>query len=583
MALSEEDIRKEINDNPKGATIARALYHEGRVRFHTEICVQNTPSPALSDFFAMVSNLLPDDKVPLFKSMLRWPLKTNGVTGEIYDRLFKVFDGRNAASVYQFGSPELRDDWDAYRTGRLHEPEIWRTKGWEVFRLSVNSVMVVDLPEEPNRTGYPEPYFYFLPIGEVMSYRVNADSGNMDFLIFRQPGDRIAVIDDASYRIYQKDNGGNIGVLLSENVHGLGYCPARFFWQEPVSPEDPDVKASAITRELGALDWFLFFATGKRNLDLFGAYPIYSGYRQDCGYEDESGCYCDGGFLRNAQGQYMLDPAGSMLPCPKCKGHRIVGAGSFVDIPVPTPDNGNADLRNPVQVCTVDRDSLDYNVQEEERLRREIIASCVGSDSEIVNDQAVNEAQVDATYQKQNTVLQGIKRGFENAQKFVDETVCRLRYGSGFLFASVNYGDQFYRLSADDLREKYKAARDSGASEAELDALQSRIIEEEHRNSPIEQQRMRMLADLEPMRHSTRSEVLSLLRDGMMTRADALVKLNFSEFIRRFERENVNILDFGDAMDYSGRIEKIRARLYDYASEKAGEIGKNTTDKTTEI
>ena len=575
MALSEGDIRKAINDNAKGAVIARALYHEGRVRLHTEVCVQNTPSPALSDFFAMVHNLLPDDKEQLFRSMFRWPLKTNGVTGEIYDRLFKVFDGRNAASVFQFADQELRDDWEAYRAERLHEPDVWRTRGWETFRLSINSVMIVDLPEEPNRAGLPEPYFYFLPVSEVIDYRVNVRSGNMDYIIFRQPGERIAVIDDASYRVYEKDRSGSIGALLSENAHGLGYCPARFFWQEPVSPADPDVKASAISRELGSLDWLLFFSIGKRNLDLFGAYPIYSGYQQDCGYEAEDGTHCDGGYLRNAQGVYMLDQAGAPLPCPKCKGHRIVGAGSFIDIPVPSQDNGNADLRDPVQVCTVDRDSLDYNVQEEERLRSAIIASCVGSDSEVVNDQAVNESQVDATYQKQNTVLQGIKKGFESAQKFVDETVCRLRYGTGFLYASVNYGDQFYRLTADDLRARYRTARDAGASEAELDALQSRIIEEEHRSSPVEQQRMQMLADLEPLRHSTRSEVLSLMREGLVTRADALVKLNFSDYIRRFERENINILDFGDAADYNRRIQGIREALYSYAAEKEGEIDRD--------
>jgi hypothetical protein len=116
----------------------------------------------------------------------------------------------------------------------------------------------------------------------------------------------------------------------------VGYCPARFFWNEPLSLSEPDVKQSPLTKQLEALDWFLFYHISKRHLDLYGAYPIYSGYEQSCDFSNgENGDYCDGGFLKDKQGFYKLDAAGLLMRCPKCGDSRINGVGSFVEIPIP--------------------------------------------------------------------------------------------------------------------------------------------------------------------------------------------------------------------------------------------------------
>lgn len=106
----------------------------------------------------------------------------------------------------------------------------------------------------------------------------------------------------------------------------------------------------------------------------------------------------------------------------------------FVEIPVPDGDK-QPDLRNPVQMLTVDRNSLDYNVAEEERLRNNIITSIVGTNEEITTRDALNEQQIKANFESQSTILNRVKKGFEAAQQFVDETVCRLRYGNLFVSA----------------------------------------------------------------------------------------------------------------------------------------------------
>lgn len=551
------------------------MRHQNRIRFHAQTELSASLAQPTADFLAFVSNLIPHDKFKLFKEMFRYPLKTNEVTGICFDKLSRVFDGRNPAFEYDFASPEDRDDWEDYRRSRLHEPEIWHTEGWERFKTDINSVLVVDLPEHQDGER-PEPYFYWLPIDCVLDWDGHGD--DLDHIIFTTDHDkRIAVIDDTSYRIYTRDAGRNIGSLVSEHPHGLGFCPARFFWQDAISLRDPYIKQSVLTKELESLDWYLFFHISKRHLDLYGSYPIYSGYEQSCDFSNaENGDYCDGGYLKNKQGYYKLDTAGLPCRCPKCGDKRIAGVGSFVEVPIPV--EGQPDLRNPVQMLSVDRSSLDYNVTEEERLKDDIIASVVGMQEEQMSTQAVNESQVRATFESQSTILNRVKKGFEAAQKFVDDTICRLRYGASFSGSVINYGTEFFIYSASELRERYKTAKESGASESELDALQNQIIETEYRTNPAKRHRLMLLSELEPYRHLTRDEMLTMYREGVVTSDELRLKLNFMALIRRFERENTNILEFGSAIPYERKIEIIKATLDGYAKESATDKEKEETE-----
>ena len=520
----------------------------------------------------MAENILPHDKFVLFKALFRYPIKTNEITEICFDKLSRIFDGRNPVFNYQFANSAQRDDWEQYRQTKLNEPEVWATKGWEFFKSEINSVLVVDVAREQT-TELPEPYFYWLPIDDVITYKADPTTGQMDFIVFRRR-DEIVVLDDETYRVWddRKHTGQLVGMPKVEATHDLGYCPARFFWNEPISLDEPDVKASPLSAELESLDWFEFFHISKRQLDLMGAYPILSGYEQSCDFTNaENGDYCDGGFLRDKQGRYRLDMAGLLLRCPKCGNKRIIGAGSFVEIPVPNEAENQPDLRNPVQILNVDRKALDYNVEEQKRLREEIITAVVGQEEIVTNRDAFNEQQVQANFENVTTVLNRVKKGFEQAQQWVDETVCRLRYGRYFISAKINYGTEFYLYSPDELRKRYKAAKDAGASESELDMMQNQILETEYRNDPTQLRRMLVLAELEPFRHLSRVEVSELFDKRLVSETDLRIKLNFPNFVRRFERENTNILDFGSEIPYQRKIEKITAELRRYADEQKPE------------
>ena len=592
MALSVEEIRKRTSEQPRRNIIKLAVMHQNRLRLHSEV-VPSTPALAswsyrgrqlavnqplmhghegitlaLNDFMAMVENLIPKDKFEVFKTLFRFPVITNEVLAVCYDKLSRIFDGRDPAFSYQFANTELRDDWEWYRQEKLGEQNIWQSKGWDFFKTQINSVLIVDLPQEQEAGDrYPQPYFYWLPIMDVIDYKADPQSGAMEWIMFRQDGDKIAVIDDASYRIFNSKD-GTIGELESEAAHDLGYCPARFFWNEPVSLDKPDIKESPVTKELDRLDWYLFFAISKRQLDTYGNYPIYWGYEQSCDFHnDETGDYCDGGFLKDKQGHWHYDNNGIMIPCPVCSQKRLVGAGSFIEVPVPHVDEGQPDLGQPVGMLAVDSESLKYNQEEEKRLRTDLITAIVGTNEEVTTRDALNEQQIKANFESQSTVLKRVKKGFEEAQKFVDDTCCRLRYGKAFLSSSINYGTEFYLFTSDELRERYKKAKEAGMSEADLDALLQQIIETEYRHNPQMMQRMIILSDLEPYRHLTRNEVQGLYEKSLIPVEDLLIKFNFADFIKRFERENMNIIEFGAETDYDKKISIIKEQLKAYASE----------------
>lgn len=594
MALSVEEIKRRASECRKKQTIALAVLHQNRIRFHSEV-VPSTPAlasylyrdrplntggiaplmggregvaQALVDFMAMVQNLIPKDKFETFKTLFRFPVITNEVLDVAYDKLSRIFEGRNPAFSYQFTSTEQRDDWEWYRQERLHEQSVWQTKGFDFFKTQINSVLIVDLPEEQDASDrFPQPYFYWLPIRDVMDFEADPTTGQMRYIIFRQDDGKVAVFDDEYRRVFKSD-GGNIGEMVMEVRHDLGYCPARFFWDEPLSLDKPDIKKSPVTKELDRLDWYLFFSISKRHLDTYGSYPIYWGYEQSCDYHnDENGDYCDGGFLKDKHGHWHYDNNGLMVPCPICTQKRITGAGSFVEIPVPM--DGQPDLSNPVGMLSVDRSSLDFNGEEEKRLRMDIITAIVGQQEEITQREAFNEQQVKAGFESVTTVLNRVKKGFESAQKWVDDTVCRERYGTGFISSSISYGTEFFLFTSDQLRERYKSAKEAGMSESDLDALMQQIIETEYRNNPQQMQRMIILGDLEPYRHLTRDEVQALYDKRLVSIEELLIKLNFADFIKRFERENMNIITFGDNIDYDKKIDTIKERLMEYAREIA--------------
>jgi len=534
----------------------------------------------VTEFLDWVSTLIPKDKFNIFASLFKFPTPIVKLTGKIYGELERVFDGRNASFNYQFSKTDLKDDFLWYRREVLHEPTVWRTLGWQKMKTAINSILIVDLPSVQT-TERPEPYFYFLDISSVIDYRWD---GMIRWIIFHQK-DTIACFDEYSYRIFSLDDKGNIADLISEQAHNLGYCPAQFFWTTPLANDQQELKKAPISEQLGDMDWLLFFAISKRHLDLYAPYPIYSAYARACNFQNgATGDYCDGGFLRDRDGNYKTLRTGTVEQCPVCGEKVMAGAGSFVEVPIPkTGEGGIPDLKSPVQITTVDFESLNYNVRERERLEDEIFNAVIGIGGKVIDKEAVNQEQIAASFEGKTSVLINLKMNFEKAQKFVEDTVCKLRYGEDFLNSGINWGTEFYVYSVTELQDLYKKAKDNGVSAAQLDAINEQIISTENRTNPLHKERMIILKQLEPFTGYTLDQVLSMYEKGLISEEMMIIKINFISFVERFERENTNITDFGRLQTLETRVNTINQKFKEYASEQKqqveGKAYKGNSDK----
>lgn len=573
MALDLNQIKQILQKPTKRQVIQKAANMQKRLRFHTEtnIAVSDINQPTAL-FLDWVRNLLPKDKYNIFLQLFKFPLSTPAVVEDVYRELERVFYSRNSSSSYQFTDSELAEDWADYRKNKLNEPDIWKTVGWKKMQVSINSILVVDLPQV-QMPARPEPYFYWLEIEDVVDYEMVNDT-EFKWIVFRQPNRRIAAFDDTYIRVYQLNEKNEIASLVSEATHNLGYCPARFFWSTQLNEKNKDLKKNPISKELSNLDWYLFFSISKQHLDLYAPYPIYSAYAADCNFENnETGDYCDGGFLRNSSGEYKILNDGTVEKCPCCSEKRIAGPGSFLEVPIPNQAEGIVDMRNPVQITTIDKDSLTYNVEECVRLRNDIIVSIAGSGGTVSEKEAINETQVAANFESKTSVLNALKTNFELAQKFVEDTICRFRYGSDFISSSISWGTEFYVFTVKELYNKYEQAKTNGASESELDAITQQILEVEYRNNPLVLQRMLILKQLEPYPHKTLDEVLKLHEKKLLNENYVKLKINFSTLIERFERENINIIEFASARTFSEKIKLITDKLLDYVREENDQAG----------
>ena len=579
MRLEERKIAEELRSPSKASEISMAQSQQERIKFHADKSLDSVQgSASYVRFRDFVRSVLPEDKANLTLNLLKFPIPTNEITDKVFTKLSKIFDGRNPAYNYEFKNPKDRADWEKYRQNVLDEPNVWANKAWDYYKTEINCVLVVDMPEVADPSDrLPQPYFYFVPIANVVSYWVNDMTQNMDWIMFKNDG-RLIVIDGESFRTYVLNADNSLGRKISESRHGLPYCPSRFFWSEPLSLSTPDVKESPLSKELSNLDWYLFKLLGKRHLENYASYPILSGYEEECDYTDKDGNSCSHGHLVKPDGGYLTNPDGSLVLCPLCQGKKnLAGAGTYIEVPVPDADQ--PDMRNPISMLTVDAQSLKYNKDEVASLETKIIAGCVGVDNSILNELSVTDKQVDASFESQDSVLSRVKKGFETAQNFVDSTICRLRYGGSFLSASINYGTEFYTLTPEVLRKRYNDAKKGGASESELDALRQQMLETEYRHNPLMLRRMLILSDLEPFRHSTPDEVLRYFEKGLATAEEVRLKSDFTNYVRRFERENGNILEFGSNIEYREKINNIYQTLIDYAKEKTNQRNLQSSER----
>lgn len=541
---------------------SRAVSHNKRLTMHTEYSFDNHDNVAITEFLEWVRKLLPFEKYCIFIDLFRLPMPTTDLVSSIYNELERVFDAQNPSQTYRFIDSDYNIDWDAYKKSREYSKTTWRHFALSTLKSDINAIIVVDTAYEQS-SQYPEPYYYSVSPDKIYSYDLNADN-EITSLVYKESDSKFIAIDDKAYTVIMV----NKGQIISEDVrpHDLGYAPARFFWDENLTSENKYAKRAPISYQLSNLDWLAFFYISKRHLDLYAPYPIYAVYPADCDYLNSSnGEYCDSGFLKDRDHKYMFGGQNRVVKCPVCSTKRLSGVGSIIEKPI--PEAGEPELKSPVEITTVDVNSLNYNVNEVERLKKHIFQASVGVGGDVQDKESINELQVTANFESKVSVINTLKAPFERIQEFIESTACKLRYGDRFLGCSVSLGTKFFAHSLTELYSKYKEGKDLGLSTTELDEIANQILDAEYKDAGPKISRIKLLKELEPHRHYTLKELMDLADKKLIDAKSLILKINFITFVERFERENTNILSFGSNMDHSSKINLIQKTLLSYGNE----------------
>jgi len=553
MNLSETQISDLLQNPQHKRELEASELHHRRLSFHSDVILKKLHASRYVDtFFMWISELLPEDKKNRVESMMSYPLATNELTKDIFMALERVWYAKDYVEKYVFASDEYESDFTLYLKS-LNTKHLWQVESWSALKTSIDSVVVVDLPEI-QLTDRPEPYFYFIQPSEIIDMKVD-EVNDMEYIIFKHKDSEgnivLLVYDSISMRKYEYEDRKK-GALLADVQHGLGYCPARMFWSDKLQDGNYINKRSPITDSLGDLDWLLFFKTSKKLLDMHAAYPIYITYEieQDNESEDKPTWW---------EGQEKATTH---------KGKGLMGAGSFMTVPPPL--TGQADMMaNPVQVVPAEIEACQYSVEETTRLELDIYTSSVGASGELLENEAVNEKQVEAAFKSREEVLMNIARNYQQIMCWTYSTLARLRYDIFFTECLVDFGEDFYLETAEALMEAYSNAKEKGVNSLILDTMNEKINDVAFKHRKKDRERAEIYKHLDPFPELTTQEVMEM--KDVLDPIDIRIKINLLKYIRMFE------LQFGDMIDFipnnfEQKITNINLKIQEYAMQQKSEL-----------
>lgn len=559
MQLERNKIQTLIDKRPKRQLLENAERHQNRLKLHGETEIENIrTNPAYLELIGWVNGFLTRDKYNRFVQLLRLPVVSLEITKDIYQEYARIFDGQNPFFNYEFSNPDFATDFKSYLNKGLKDRYFFKTIGFEQLKYSINSVLVVDMPSD----GDGKPYYYFVDVSRIIDIKSDKN-GSVQHIIFEVDKETVAVYDSESYRIFKKDGTKLVGEPIVENAHGLGYCPASYFWNQNLKGSNTIEKKSPITDVLGRLDKYLIEDTFKEYADLYGTFPIITTYEEICNFDG-----CNNGFVSEdytyfENGIEQIKTRHSK--CPACSESEEIGPGTIFEIPAPQT-NDDPNLTNPVSIISPDTKSLEYIKAKLKEYADKIREVTIGTRGRVLDEKSVNETQIFGSFESRQNILLQIASSFEAIHKFANDTVARLMYGDAFLSSVVYYGDQFFLKSVEQLQKEYEQAKKNGEPDEEIDSIYRQILVTKYKGNNDRIERAWILYNLNPEPHKTVSECSQLVGLGAMDNIDFVIKSRFNNFIARFEREQTNVLDFGRELDFDVKIEKIKDILISYVT-----------------
>ena len=513
---------------------------------------------AFDELAAHLADTLTDKKYKRVMQFFTYPLSVVNVTNDVLSDLYKVFDSRNANFNITYPN-----DRTASVMGQIYSDANVRgymeKVGKRVLKCEPNLIIVVDKDEEG------KPYLIevgedklidvcFTPCGKYIKYIVFEHSAGTDELGEYK---NIALYCDEFYRVLEERDG--IVTLVTENAHNLGYCPARFFFDKPLSARDKFNRFSYFAPVLGALyDWLKFYGF-KEYADHYGAFPVIEQAYSECQNE-----HCKNGYISYpVNDDSVVGAYTTPIKCTACGDKSLIGPGTTVKVEL--DQDGGADSRGVLRFVAPELEGLKYVAEKLIEKENFIKVNTTGTNN-VLSKEAVNAVQIRGLMESKKKPLLDIKACLDRTYKWIVYTFADA-YGVTGVSCHADFGTEWFILTEADVLQAFEQAKKAGLPDGELQSMYSLLIETKYKTNPAKVERMKLLAELDPYPFDSLLDLKDKYTLGMADATALKLKGNFVSLINRFEREHGDIVSYEADLPRELKVNNILEIINNYLNE----------------
>jgi hypothetical protein len=423
-----------------------------------------------------------------------------------------------------------------------------------------------------------KPYVIYKDAKDIHNFSVTGN--NVDWLIYMLPKPQNAkyelyrVIDEKYDYIVQKE--GRIVTIQDDKIeHKAGQTPVV-----PVSIINKVAgfdyrRTSPIDALIPLLDYYLNQYGEHVVSCLLHAHPIYYQVGQKCQstltYGDNERVRCEGGYHN-----YQYNGKSYNAECKACNGtgHNIhKDASTAIILPAKTEQGEAFNITNVVGYATPPIDILKNQVERLDGTKKEILEAATGQ----IGAQNLNEKTATETVLNMKPledIIGEVIDVIEYVETALTNIIGRIYYGDKYIGCEINYGRKLNLRDDNIILDEIKQAKESGSSNFYIKSLFEELVYSRFSRSKIDLQRNILAAEVEPYPGFTFKEIEE---SQNIPKVSKVLKQNITEYLQRFEAEVGDMVAFDKSLDNYKKVQKIKEKLLQYATEDLTKISENET------
>lgn len=517
--ITLQEIQKKIEKFGLKTQINEAVSIQDKIQFFSSNFTASEYAPCYQDeYLRKMKRKISNQKAySRFREGIQYPLPTVSFCDTVYNSISKIFSGDGKFIEY-FPDTKYEGIGFSFAKDTL----------WDRFIFAPNSLIVTWKSEKQN-------YRFFIDISCVQYIDF---SGNDIFEIAYKDKDCTIYINDTEFVKIKDDK------IEEQYNHKFGFCPVDFLSNEQLDYKRPLLRVNPIVSVLGEIEELLTVSVMSNVINRFMLPYVVEAKKTGA----EAGChytygnqYCENGYLysQNTEGVAVsiLDN-GLPAKCPQC--NKEIGFGSVLEIPATglSADEFEKAANNSLLFKSLGIDSLEYPARRKKELETDIYNKVVNKQEFLNNSQQHNELRVMSTYEEKTTVLIKWKQVFENILARLITKDIQL-FKKGYRTTVVSFGNKFYLNSSEQYQELIQKSKENGINDY-MD-YEYGLIEVQYSENVMERNRIMFLLELEkvarPYRNLKNTEVIDLLKSGIITKQEFDLNTNFYKKVREIEIE----------------------------------------------